>query len=552
MTDQAADVKADACWAAQMLALDPALGACVRGGAGPGRAAWLAAVEAMAEGPVRKLPLGIAEDRLVGGLDLVATLAAGAPRRMAGLLEEAAGGIVVVAMAERVAAAVAGRVAQALDLQATDGGGFGLVLLDEGEGEEAVAAALLDRVGLYVNADAAGTVEVVDLEEARATLPLVSVEDAAIEALCGAAVALGVWSARGPLLALRAARAAAAVSGRAVASPDDIALAARLVLAPRATRLPADQDEEQEQEQEQAPEPEAAPQDDEDRQEAGELAERVLEAAKAAIPSGLLAALASGGAARARSAGKAGTAMAGARGRRLGSRPGVPRGGARLDLVETLRTAAPWQRVRGAEPGRVAIRKDDLRILRREQRSETTTVFMVDASGSAAVNRLAEAKGAVLLLLAECYVRRDQVAVVGFRGREAAVLLPPTRSLVRARRSLAGLPGGGGTPLAAGIELGAAMADAVRRRGGTPSLVLLTDGQANVARDGAGGRARAGTEALEAARRVAAARFAALVIDTSPRPNPAARALAGAMAARYVPLPFAEARVVSAAAGRAA
>ena len=125
---------------------------------------------------------------------------------------------------------------------------------------------------------------------------------------------------------------------------------------------------------------------------------------------------------------------------------------------------------------------------------------MVDASGSAALNRLGEAKGAVELLLAECYARRDQVALLAFRGRAAELLLPPTSSLVRAKRSLSALPGGGGTPLAAGLDAALAAAAAERRRGRTPTVVLLTDGRANVARDGAGDRARAEADALAAAR----------------------------------------------------
>ncbi len=141
------------------------------------------------------------------------------------------------------------------------------------------------------------------------------------------------------------------------------------------------------------------------------------------------------------------------------------------------------------------MRREDFRVSRFKQRSETTTVFVVDASGSSALHRLAEAKGAVELLLADCYVRRDSVALIAFRGRRAELLLPPTRSLVRAKRSLAGLPGGGGTPLAAGIDAALALADAMRRRGATPVVVPLTDGRANIARDGAG-RARAGADAL--------------------------------------------------------
>ena len=164
------------------------------------------------------------------------------------------------------------------------------------------------------------------------------------------------------------------------------------------------------------------------------------------MPAGLLARLTGGADARdrARQPGRAGAASASrSRGRPLGARRGLPRGGARLHLIETLRAAAPWQRLRrtqareGAPP--ILVRADDFHIRRYAQRRTTTTVFAIDASGSSALHRLAEAKGAVELLLAECYVRRDQVAVIAFRGRGAELLLPPTRSLVRARRSLAGL-----------------------------------------------------------------------------------------------------------------
>ena len=217
---------------------------------------------------------------------------------------------------------------------------------------------------------------------------------------------LGVVSGRAPLLAVRVARAAAALGGRVVAGVEDVALAARLVLAPRATRLPAEAPEE-------AREPPAEGEAEEQRPQEGEaLADQVLEAARAAIPAGLLALLVAGGK-RARDVGRVGAAVRGVRGRPVGSRAGVPRDGLRLDVLATLRAAAPWQKLRGGEGLPLRIRRDDLRVMRREQKAGTTTIFLVDASGSHALNRLAEAKGAVELLLAECYVRRDQVAVVG-------------------------------------------------------------------------------------------------------------------------------------------
>uniref|UniRef100_UPI0035C9CF23 VWA domain-containing protein n=1 Tax=uncultured Sphingomonas sp. TaxID=158754 RepID=UPI0035C9CF23 len=229
------------------------------------------------------------------------------------------------------------------------------------------------------------------------------------------------------------------------------------------------------------------------------------------------------------------------RGRPLGARAGVPRGGLRLSVIDTLRAAAPWQTVRERGDGPVRIRRDDLRIRRFETRAETLTIFAVDASGSAAMARLAEAKGAVELLLAEAYVKRAQVALVAFRGEAAEVLLPPTRSLARARRALADLPGGGGTPLAAGLATAQMLAEGGRQRGRTPFLVVLTDGRANIASDGAPVRERAERDAENAARAIGQAKIGAVFIDTSARPRPEAARLALAMGARYLPLPRADA-----------
>ncbi len=546
----------DAALAARLFAVDPAgTGVVLRAAAGMARDAWLAALRAIMPGvPWRRVPLGIPDGRLLGGLDLAATLAAGRPVAERGVLAEADGGVVLLAMAERLPAGVAARLTAVLDqgaVQTRDGPAptrFGIVALDEGIEDERAAPALLDRLAFHIDLPPFwDPVDAPDIDAARQALPYVQTGDGVLEALCSTALALGIGSVRAPLLALRVAHAAAALDGRREASMEDAALAARLVLAPRATALPVPDP---------APEPDAAPDqppdapsdqpDATDTADAPPMGDIVLDAARAAIPAGLLAQLQ---AATLRvhksSVGKAGALHTGRRGRPAGVRAGDPRGGERLNVIETLRAAAPWQRIRAGQPGRIEVRRDEFRVNRLKQRAETTTIFLVDASGSSALNRLAEAKGAVELLLADCYVRRDQVAVLAFRGRGAELLLPPTRSLVRAKRSLAGLPGGGGTPLAAGIDAGARLADAVRRRGGTPTLVLLTDGRANVAQDGRGGRARAEAEAATAARMVRAARITALLVDTSPRPNPASQRLAAEMAARYVPLPYADARSLS-------
>jgi magnesium chelatase subunit D len=562
----------DALLAAALLAVDPVGlgGVAVHAPAGPVRDAWMDAFRArLATGiPVRRMPARIEDDRLLGGLDLAATLRAGRTVAMRGLLSELDGGVLIAGMAERIPAATAARLAAALDTGAVTveregvrerhAARFGLVLLDEGEedGEEQPPAALLDRLAFRLDLSGLGMRDVSGMPAPAelGRVGAVACADEFIEALCGAAMALGVASVRASVLAVRVACAAAALAGRAAVTAEDAAVAARLVLAPRATRLPqsAEAPTPEQAPDEQTPPPDQTEQDAADDTPAdGKLDDRVLEAAEAAIPAGLLARLLDGGAARVKrhSEGKAGAMQRGAaRGRPAGSRPGDPRAGQRLDVIATLRAAAPWQGLRRLESlsaGRILVRRDDLRVVRRRQRRASVAIFVVDASGSAALNRLAEAKGAVELLLADCYVRRDQVALIAFRGRQAELLLPPTRSLARARRLLAGLPGGGGTPLCAGIEAATDLADGVRRRGQSPLVVLLTDGRPNVARDGMGGRPRAEADSLAAAQRLRASGMPALMVDVAPLPHPFAARIASAMGARYLALPAAQSATIT-------
>ncbi|CAO4149546.1 magnesium chelatase subunit D [Methylorubrum aminovorans] len=575
----------DALRATALFAADPhGLGGIVlRARAGPVRDLWLDHLRDLFAGPIRRMPPGIADDRLIGGLDLPATLRAGCPVIQRGLLAEADGGLVLVPMAERLERGTIARLAGALDtgmlslerdgLAARLPARFGLVLLDEGQEDngnenEAVAAALADRLAFRIDLSGVGLREARTTasrrgetptrRESRTPMPPGQAPDDPVATLCAVAEAFGVASLRAPLLALRAARLIAAAAGRAEPGEADLIAAAGFVLAPRATRLPAPpQPDADAAEDPPPPEPhppqdaQPAPDDATERNESTAQApnETVLKAVRAALPKNLLAQLLAGGPPlRATAAGRMGAASASPLlGRPVGSRPGDPRRG-RLDLIATLRAAAPWQRLRraGDDVGRIVVTPEDFRIRRLKRRSETTTIFCVDASGSAALERLAEAKGAVELLLAEAYVRRDRIALVAFRGTGAETVLPPTRSLVRAKRALAGLPGGGGTPLAAGLDAAAALALGIRRGGGSPVIVLLTDGRANVARSGLGGRALAGEEALAAARLLRAQGLPILVIDTGARPD-GARRLAEAAQARYCPLPHADAGSVSAA-----
>ncbi len=646
---------ADAALAAALFSIDPhgLGGVLVRAGVGPVRDAWLDLLRGIwpADAPWRKLPTQSSDDRVLGGLDLTATLQQGRPVAQRGLLAEADGGMLLVPMAERLPRSTAAHLCAALDrgevvaerdgitLQAV--ARCGVVALDESAADdEPTPSALRERLGLQIDLEglALGDVRlssqgrsndpsidglhdrrvgraeaelIADLrlavDAARQRLGQVQLGADELQALVGAAAALGVDSLRAAWLACVAARAHAAWSGHDRVDSEDASAAVRLVLVPRATRMPslesapAPDDEPAAAAEPPPPQPAAdapaepppppppppaaqaaepaneakpdpgpqneQPPDDAEPAPTEPLDERLLAAAIAAMPPGLLArlavaaSLAGGG----RGAGRAGATRVGLRrGRPAGVRRALPARGARLSLIDTLRAAAPWQRVRAAalQPTppasgdgharaapsaarRVLVRPEDLHIRRYQQRSETTTVFLVDASGSAALHRLAEAKGAVELLLADCYVRRDSVALVAFRGTTAELLLPPTRSLVRAKRTLAGLPGGGGTPLAAGLDAAFAVADAVRRRGDLPLLVLLTDGRANITRNGEPGREQAELDAHQSARRWRASGLVSLLVDTSAKPHPAAHRLAAEMNAVYLPLPHADASRLS-------
>jgi len=594
--DHLSDEDQDSLWqqavqVAVLLAIDPGTlgGVRIRASAGPVRDAWLNLLRSLMS-PSRwvRMPVSITDERLLGGLDLSATLASGRPVLQHGLLVEADGGTLILTMAERLPTSTAARLTQVMDEGAVvlerDGLAerratrFAVVALDEGlSEEESLSPALRDRLAfeLDLRPISPRRVNEVDMQQmmsgsiddivaARAGLAGIEVPDEVLRVLCGTAMALGVDSMRASIMARAVARASAALFGNQTVSDDDAGLAATLVLSPRATRMPSAPEQEQEEPPEQPIDdaPPNDPDDDKDDQQDDQtsppdpglnkaMEDRVLEAAKAAIPAGLLSQLFAGSLQQRASSGKSGAMVKGGqRGRPSGSRRAQPAHGSRLHLIDTLRAAAPWQKIRKATLGpeaqqRVQVRSDDFHIARIKQKTATTTLFVVDASGSSALHRLAEAKGAVELLLADCYVRRDQVALIAFRGKVAELLLPPTRSLVRAKRSLSGLPGGGGTPLATAIDTAASVAEGLRRRGQSPVVVLLTDGRANVARDGSGGRERAQSEATQAARQLAALQVPLLFIDTSPKPQEAAAQLAGAMRARYIPLPQAGAAAVS-------
>jgi magnesium chelatase subunit D len=568
----------DAWIASALLSVDPSGlgGIWTSGRMSRALAGWLKHTEALlaALGPVKRVPLSISDDRLLGGLDIAATLAAGQPIAQRGLLAEADGGALILPNAEVTRRSVINALSGALDTGrlVCERDGFTQInparfcVLAIAEDDAPAASSLRERLAFHVQAEtldpiaASPSDDLIDtINAARSRLAHVSASDTATDGLCSASVVLGVHSARAVIFALRAARASAALDDRSTVDDDDLALAARLVLAPRATQYPAEQNDA---ETDPPPPPDDPRQHEQDAgpQDRQALEDMIIAAATAVLPENVLKLL-SGQKQTAKKASADGRSGARQKSKHHGacgrSRRGDPRDGAPLDILETLRAAAPWQTLRRNElsragitrPGegqpRVEVRRDDFRLRTFKNHRETATIFVVDASGSSALHRLAEAKGAIELLLADCYARRDSVALIGFRGTTADVLLPPTRSLTRVKRSLAALPGGGGTPLAIATDCAASLAVQALRKGQTPTLVFLTDGKANIDRKVAASRQNAQQDAIAAARAIMALGCSSLVIDTSPRPGDQSRSFAAAMGALYLPLPHADAAVLS-------
>ena len=416
-------------------------------------------------------------------------------------------------------------------------------------------------------------------------------EESDAKDLCELAQGFSIQSMRAPLYAARLATVLAIIRGASKVEAEDLGRAARLVLTPRAKTLPPvdqdlkdnqssrdepsaptpqdlseqEQERDQEQEQEKTEEIEQPKQDLKERSKTEENSEHpalsdvkeletsILEAALATLPSGLLSQLAHGHLlSKKGAAGRVGDIQRGAKkGRPLPPTKGLPNNGNRLHILATLRHAAPRQKIRSltsnsiktktneAKTQRLKILSEDFHIQRFAKRSETCIIFCIDASGSAALERLAEAKGAVELLLKDSYARRDHICVISFRDKSAQVQLPPTRSLVRAKRQLQALPAGGGTPLANAMKLAIETATQARNHGMVPTVVMLSDGRANVTLQGEGSRATAKAQALSWATQWRVSQLGGVWLDTSARPDPQAQEIALAMGAHYVPLPLA-------------
>ncbi len=588
-----------------LAAVSPGLkGVLIAGPSGTGKSALARVAKDLfpAGSPFVNVPLNCSIDRLVGGIDIERSQRAGRLVAYPGLLASAHGGVLYIdeinLLPDDLSAVVMQAVMQEEVQMEREGVSYTYpakftLVGTFNPAEKELPAAFYDRLAFLVFSETIGHLGwrmfvtarqqkglaipadvVARVNRARELLPGVTITDKQMGELCQYATEMGVEGNRAEVLAVRCAKANAALNFRVPVTHEDIYLAIRLIFMPRLgdhaladseisrrSKAPDRQGEGADKGEGRSPETDKARQQEGSKPTSPQqkssgikgLGDEKRVSLKDIMPEPEeeefgLAGLPkfSGRTEKKTRSGKHHLAKNHQRGRHVRSVPGSPAKG-RLDIMATLKSAAMYNAASGnktAAGQRPKIRKEDFHIKKFQQRSGLLFIFAVDGSGSMAINHFEAAKGAALKLLEKAYVYRDQVALIYFRHQQAQLLLAPGASVTQAAAALKHVRAGGKTPLGSALlkTIDLVKKNNAQRTAPGTVLILFTDGKANQpchAQEGQDPATVAQNELKPICGMLREEISACLVFDTriGKMENPYGLELAGMLGARYIRLP---------------